>query len=272
MPSVLDRSPFPFHEKWADELFIILRKEFGDARSITDPAGIPADEINFKQSPIDVWKEVLAKAATLGLMRKIVQRVIDVAPNSRHRSFLESLLAESAAWVDPELFRALPEDAPYLINCSNQADAFKLRMQEHFRRTPTPVIVVLHGHSHGAHFKVAERLCRKEVPTGAEFRLHKWIEIPTKLSSFETDFNRRVIENVHRRQIAPMASGRAGDWVDAILAMAVSDNEFVAIAFEIRSSEVEGEFNQLDRLAVLLAQNAQRLGKTRLIVFVCIKY
>lgn len=100
MPSILDRFPYPWHERLAQELHVTLTDLYpssAGALFMADKVGIARGTINTDQAPILIWREILNATAAAALSRDLVKLVRDATPRNPKRPFLDALLAEAPA-------------------------------------------------------------------------------------------------------------------------------------------------------------------------------
>lgn len=106
MSSVLDAFPYPWPDKVAQELHITLTRLYPtppDALPVAERAGIERGLLNTQQSGINLWHEILTKAATDGILRELVQTSRDLLNDrSPRRPFLDELLANQRPRIEGE--------------------------------------------------------------------------------------------------------------------------------------------------------------------------
>ena len=81
MDSILDETPYPFHKREAQQLFLTLTRIYPTSQAallLAQRADIDISFINGQQAPAYVWKEILEASATAGLARGLVQQAYDL--------------------------------------------------------------------------------------------------------------------------------------------------------------------------------------------------
>ena len=106
MASILDTAPYPFHERDARELLVLLSQLHptpAGALLLAKMAGLDTGFILTDQPPVLLWKSILELAATSGLTRALTQLAHDrLAHAAPARAFLARVLAGQPAVADSE--------------------------------------------------------------------------------------------------------------------------------------------------------------------------
>lgn len=241
-----------FHRSPSEERFNRLRLRWPDCWAHVDENGAVADRVH----QLTIWAESPGNCGWEALRDE----------------FDLTILNRSKAIGS----KARGEDGVYLIDREPQLGMFERLVRSHFESSRTPLIVVVHGHAKGAHPKLVDRLCKRVAPRCLPVRFREPVlSIHKPLRPFEEGFSRSIIEHLRRmpQRTADANLESACAWARAIAELGVPDDQFVAIEFQLRTSEWgRTRPDHLDRLHTLLSNAAEGLGNTRLIVFACFKY
>ena len=101
---IVDVSPYPFELPMAQELIRVLAQRFRMERDAMAFAEQYIDVLKLAQglSPLNLWHDILAEAASAGVTRALVQAVRDQQPNNSRVVFLDALLAAQSCPVSAE--------------------------------------------------------------------------------------------------------------------------------------------------------------------------
>ncbi|MBA2517513.1 MAG: trypsin-like peptidase domain-containing protein [Solirubrobacterales bacterium] len=106
MSSVLDTFPYPWPDKVAQELHIVLARLYPTAPQavpVAERAGIATIYLNTQQPAINLWHDILDKAATDGILRDLIQTAHDLmSVRNPRRALLEDLLADRPPLIEGE--------------------------------------------------------------------------------------------------------------------------------------------------------------------------
>ncbi|HET9287132.1 MAG TPA: trypsin-like peptidase domain-containing protein [Gaiella sp.] len=106
MTSILDALPYPFAEREAQDLQLVLTRLYPSAMQaipVAERAGLDSTYLNAQQPPVYLWRDILLQAAQNGMTRGLVTTVRDLL-NATHpsRAFLDDLLADRAPSTEAE--------------------------------------------------------------------------------------------------------------------------------------------------------------------------
>lgn len=102
---ILDSFPFPFHLPMAQELVRIMASMYRterDAIALVQQCGIDPLSVSPGLSPLNLWRELLEKAAISGSARELVTLARNEHSHSPTAPFLDALLNDRAAPVSAE--------------------------------------------------------------------------------------------------------------------------------------------------------------------------
>jgi hypothetical protein len=103
--SIVAALQFPFDRPMGQELLrtlAIMYRTERDAFAFVEQHGIDTLSLTQGVSPLNLWHEVLQKAAVEGVTRRIVKAALDAHPNNPRADFLRALLVDAPAAVSAE--------------------------------------------------------------------------------------------------------------------------------------------------------------------------
>jgi S1-C subfamily serine protease len=108
--SILDAFPYPWTDRVAQELHITLTRlhpTAPDALPVAERAGIDPAVLNTQQSAINLWHDILNRAARDGVTSVLVQTARDLlSDRNPRRPFFDDLLADRLPLIESELRHA----------------------------------------------------------------------------------------------------------------------------------------------------------------------
>jgi hypothetical protein len=137
-----------------------LYERVGDIKRITDDAGVPSKYIDFKDSAVNVWHNVLLEAQ----QQQKLQRIIDIArqeyPEDISLNKAADTYAEQNIHYD-DLQRSgqrIPDLLPYLPDREIQDSELGNALQQVNPNSPRPIICLIHGDEYQCHDMFIRRL------------------------------------------------------------------------------------------------------------------
>jgi V8-like Glu-specific endopeptidase len=121
MASILDQFPYPWHERNAQQLHVVLSQLYPTRREallVAEKTQMNTGGIYSEQAPAFIWKDILDQSAAEGLTRPLVEMVCSlVSPKSPSLPFLKDLLADHTVITDSDL--SAPDGTPLFIKDSD---------------------------------------------------------------------------------------------------------------------------------------------------------